>query len=338
MDISYRIRGGAALRGDVTVSGSKNAALPLMAGSLLCAGETVLHNVPHLRDIMMLLSTLEYLGAETSFQEGTVRIRTHKVQSKPIPAEHVSKLRGSIVLLGPLLARFGVVEMAYPGGCVLGKRPVGAHISALEQLGAEDMSTEDVVHLQGNLKPAHVVLPEFSVTATENVTLAAALLPGETTISIAAAEPHVQAVERMVARMGAEVEGVGTHTVRIRGKKNLTCVTETVIPDYLEAGVFILAALLTGGKVRVHGLDHDHLTLFLDVLRRMGGIVKYDTHDHVLFVDGELSSLVSTRVQTNIYPGFPTDLLPPLGGSPDAGQGRESYFRVPVRRPHGLSL
>lgn len=313
MEISYRIRGEAALRGDVTVSGAKNAALPLMAGSLLCAGETVLHNVPHLRDVTMLLSTLEYLGAETSFQEGTVRIRTHKVQSKPIPSEYVSKLRGSIVLLGPLLARFGVVEMAYPGGCVLGKRPVGAHITAFEQLGAQNMSTEDIVHLQGNLKPAHVVLPEFSVTATENVVLAAALLPGETTISIAAAEPHVQAVERMIARMGAEVEGIGTHTVRIRGKKNLACVTETVIPDCLEAGVFILAALLTGGKVRVHGLDPDHLTLFLDVLQRMGGVVKYDMHDHVLFVDGELSSLVSTKVQTNIYPGFPTDLLPPLG-------------------------
>jgi len=313
MDINYRIRGGVPLRGDVTISGSKNAALPLIAGSILCAGETVLHNVPHLRDIRTLLDILEFLGAETSFQEGTVRIRTHKLTSKPIPSEYVSKLRGSIVLLGPLLARFGVAEMSYPGGCVLGKRPVGAHISALEQLGAKNMSTEEVVHLQGSLKPAHVVLSEFSVTATENVVLAAALLPGETTVSIAAAEPHVQAVERMVQHMGAEVDGVGTHTVKIRGKKDLACATETVVPDYLEAGVFVLAALVTGGKVRLHGTDPEHLLLFLDVVARMGGIWKYDAAENVLFVDGELSSLVSTKVQTNIYPGFPTDLLPPLG-------------------------
>ena len=313
MDINYRIRGGVPLRGDVTISGSKNAALPLIAGSILCAGETVLHNVPHLRDIRTLLDILEFLGSETSFQEGTVRIRTHKLTSKPIPSEYVSKLRGSIVLLGPLLARFGVAEMSYPGGCVLGKRPVGAHISALEQLGAKNMSTEEVVHLQGSLKPAHVVLSEFSVTATENVVLAAALLPGETTVSIAAAEPHVQAVERMVQHMGAEVDGVGTHTVKIRGKKDLACATETVVPDYLEAGVFVLAALVTGGKVRLHGTDPEHLLLFLDVVARMGGIWKYDAAENVLFVDGELSSLVSTKVQTNIYPGFPTDLLPPLG-------------------------
>ena len=313
MDINYRIRGGVPLRGDVTISGSKNAALPLIAGSILCAGETVLHNVPHLRDIRTLLDILEFLGAETSFQEGTVRIRTHKLTNKPIPAEYVSKLRGSIVLLGPLLARFGVAEMSYPGGCVLGKRPVGAHISALEQLGAKNMSTEEVVHLQGTLKPAHFVLPEFSVTATENVVLAAALLPGETTVSIAAAEPHVQAVERMVQSMGAEVEGIGTHTVKIRGKKDLACATETVVPDYLEAGVFVLAAIVTGGKVRLHGMDPEHLLLFLDVIRRMGGIWKYDAAENVLFVDGELSSLVATKAQTNIYPGFPTDLLPPLG-------------------------
>ncbi len=313
MNISFRIRGGGALKGDVAISGAKNAALPLIAGSLLCAGETVLTNVPRLRDIEVLLAILTYLGAETSFQDGTVRIRTHKVQSKPIPGEFVSKLRGSIVLLGPLLARFGVVEMAYPGGCVLGKRPVAAHVSALEQLGAKNMSTDDVLHLQGALRPAHVILPEFSVTATENAVLAASILPGETTISIAATEPHVQAVERFVQKMGAEVEGIGTHTVRIRGQEKMICVSEAVIPDYLEAGVFVLAALLTGGKVRLHGLDPEHLLLFLDVIARMGGICKYDAAEGVLFVDGELSSLEASKVQTNIYPGFPTDLLPPMG-------------------------
>lgn len=326
MDISYRIHGGVSLRGDVTVSGSKNAALPLIAGSVLCSGETVLHNVPRLRDIEILLRILDFLGAETSFQDGTVRIRTHNVQSKPIPAEFVSKLRGSIVLLGPLLARFGVVEMSYPGGCVLGKRPVNAHLSALEQLGAKNMSTDEVLHLQGTLTPGHIILPEFSVTATENAVLAASLLPGETTIDIAAAEPHVQDVELLVREMGAEVEGIGTHTVKVRGTKNLKCVTHTVIPDYLEAGVFILASLVTGGKIRVHGLDPSHLLLFLDVIKRMGGVMKYDEKEKFLFVDGELSSLDAVRVQTNIFPGFPTDLLPPLGVAMTQAKGVSRIF------------
>jgi len=325
MDIRYNIQGGIPLRGDVTISGSKNAALPMIAGSLLCSGETVLHNVPDLRDVRSMLSILEFLGAETSFQDGTVRIRTHNVQSKSIPAEYVSKLRGSIVLLGPLLSRFGVVEIAYPGGCVLGKRPVGAHIGALEQLGADNMSTEEILHLQGELSPAHIVLPEFSVTATENAVLAAALLPGETRIDIAAAEPHVQAVEKMVQAMGVEVEGIGTHTVIIRGRKDLKCVTTTVPFDYLEAGCLVLAAILTKGKVRLHGTDQEHLLSFLDAVRRLGGVYKYD-EDGVLFVDGELSSLQALSIKTNVFPGFPTDLQAPIGVALSQAHGVSRIF------------
>lgn len=313
MDIRYRITGGTPLRGDVDISGSKNAALPLIAATVLCEGETVLHNVPLLRDTRIMLEILEYLGAETSFQNGTVRVRTHNLQSKPIPAEFVSRLRGSIVLLGPLLARFGVAEMAYPGGCVLGKRPVEAHLSALEQLGAEDMSSEEVLHLQGALKPGHVVLPEFSVTATENALLAAALLPGETRIDMAAAEPHVQDVCHLVQKMGAEVDGVGTHTLIVRGKKDLQCTEHNVTFDYLEAGALVIAALVTRGKVRLHGVDKFHLLSFLDALRRAGAVWKYDEADKVLLVDGEISSLRALEVRTNIFPGFPTDLQAPMG-------------------------
>jgi len=325
MDIQYRVQGGTALRGDVTIGGSKNAALPMMAGSVLCSGETVLHNVPDLRDVRSMLSILEFLGGETSFQNGTVRIRTHNLQSKPISSEFVSKLRGSIVLLGPLLARFGVVEMAYPGGCVLGKRPVGAHIGALEQLGAQNMSTEEVLHLQGELRPGRIVLPEFSVTATENAVLAAALLEGETRIDIAAAEPHVQAVEMMARDMGAEVEGIGTHTVVVRGKKSLQCVSATVPFDYLEAGCLVIAALVTKGKVRLHGTDPEHLLSFLDTIQRLGGICKYND-EGVLFVDGEISSLQSLNVKTNIFPGFPTDLQAPMGVALTQAKGVSRIF------------
>lgn len=313
MDTRFHITGGVPLRGDVEISGSKNAALPLIAASVLCAGEAVLHNVPRLRDVRKMLEILEFLGAETSFQGGTVRIRTHNMQPREIPMEYVSKLRGSIVLLGPLLARFGEVQMAYPGGCVLGKRPVEAHITALTQLGAQDISTPDCLHLRGTLTPGHVILPEFSVTATENAVLAAACIQGETRIDLAAAEPHVQEVERLAASMGASVEGVGTHSVTVVGNKRLQCAEHTVPSDYLETGAFIIGALVTRGKVRLHGVDASHLLSFLEAIKRMGGVWKYDAAESILFVDGEISSLQSTEVRTNIFPGFPTDLQAPMG-------------------------
>jgi UDP-N-acetylglucosamine 1-carboxyvinyltransferase len=313
MDIRYRITGGVPLKGDITISGSKNAALPLIAASVLTEGETVLTNVPFLRDIKVILKILDFLGAETSFVDGTVRIRTHNLQSKPIPAEYVSKIRGAIVLLGPLLARFGVVEMSYPGGCVLGKRSVEAHIAALTQLGAEDMSTDEVLHLQGTLKAGTIILPEFSVTASENAIMAAALTPGETRIEMVAAEPHVQALQNFVKKMGAEVEGIGSHTVTVHGRETLECKEFRVPPDYIEAGCFVIATLVTRGKVRIHDFEYDHLISFLDTVKRMGGEWKYDAAEKVLLVDGELSSLKATSVKTNIFPGFPTDLMSPMG-------------------------
>lgn len=314
MDIRYRVQGGKPLRGDVTIGGAKNAALPLIAGSVLVDGVTVLHNVPRLRDTLKLLEILEFLGASTSFDaKGTVQIDASGMTSKPIPHDLVSKLRGSIVLLGPLLARFGVAEMAYPGGCVLGKRPVGAHVLALEQMGAQNMSSNDVLHLQGKLKPSRVILPEFSVTATESAILAASLVEGETTVEIAAGEPHVQATAELVQKMGAAVEGAGTHTVKVQGKKALQPAEQKVISDYLEAGVMVIAALVTRGKVRLHDVEMDHLVSFLDTVRRAGGEWKYDENEKILFVDGEISSFKSCEIRTNIFPGFPTDLQAPMG-------------------------
>lgn len=326
MEITYRVRGGIPLVGDVALSGSKNAALPLLAGSVLAQGETVLRNVPRLRDTLAMLKILDFLGAETSFEEGTVRIRAEKIRSQPIPAEYVSALRGSIVLVGPLLARFGVVEMAYPGGCVLGKRPLGAHVEAFQQMGAEDMSTDETLHLQGTLQPSHVILPEFSVTATESVVLAAAAVPGETRIDLAAAEPHVQEVERFAVKMGAKVEGIGSHTVTVHGKKPLTAVEFAVTSDYLEAGVLVLAALVTRGKLRIHGIDREHLLSFLDTLRRFGAVWKYDSGEQSLFIDGELSSLKSMSVRTNVFPGFPTDLQAPMGVAMTQASGVSRMF------------
>lgn len=325
MDLTYSVRGGVPLTGDVIVGGSKNAVLPLLATSILAEGETVFRNVPDLSDVRAMLKILDFLGAETSFENNTVRINATKIQSKPIPDEYVCNVRGSIVMLGPLLARFGVAEMGYPGGCVLGKRPVGAHIEALTQLGAVDTSTDQVLHLQGKLTPGHVILPEFSVTATENAVAAAALTPGITTIELAAAEPHVQDVCKFVQSMGAKVEGIGSHTLTIHGAKTLKGVEHTVISDYLEAGVFVLAGLVTRGKVRVHDLDRSHLFAFFDVLRRAGAKFQFEK-DGTLVVDGESSSLRAMAIRTNIFPGFPTDLQSPMGVLMTQAQGVSRMF------------
>lgn len=327
MDVQYRIRGGSSLQGEVDIGGSKNATLPLLAASVLTDGEMVFTNVPRIRDVEVMLNILEYLGAATSFSPtGTVRVCTSLLRSKPIPEALVSRLRGSIVLLGPLLARFGIVEMAYPGGCVLGKRPIHAHIAGLEQLGARSMGSETMLHLQGALRPRRVILPEFSVTATENVLLAAALLPGETRIDLAACEPHVQDLQRLLSAMGAHIDGQGTHSVFVRGKAALQGVHHTVIPDYLEAGVFVIAGLVTRGKVRLRGVEQEHLIAFLDVLRRCGGVWRYDDRERTLFVDGELSSLQAMSVRTNVHPGFPTDLQAPMGVAMTQAKGVSRLF------------
>jgi UDP-N-acetylglucosamine 1-carboxyvinyltransferase len=182
--------------------------------------------------------------------------------------------------------------------------------------------------LQGKLKAGHVVLPEFSVTATENAILAAALTPGETRIDMAAAEPHVQAVEEFVTAMGARVEGIGTHTVIVHGVESLNCTEFRVPSDYLEAGALTIATLATGGKVRLHDVEYEHLVNFLDKLRIMGAVWKYDAEEKVLLVDGEISTLKAVNIQTNIFPGFPTDLQAPIGVAMTQAKGVSRMHEV----------
>lgn len=328
LNIRYRIRGGKPLHGTITISGSKNAALPLLAGTLLCTGDCVLKNVPRLRDTDTMLAILKFLGARVSVEGTTVTVNTDAVKNKPIPHNLVSKLRGSIVLLGPLLARFGEVEMAYPGGCVLGKRPVEAHISAFSQMGAEDLSIGTVLHVKGTLKPGDIVLSEFSVTATENALLAAALTAGETCVELTAAEPHVQDVCAFLIERGIRIDGVGSHTLIVHGRKGLLKGgTHTVTSDYLEAGALLIAGIVTRGSVRVRGADHHHLTSFIGALRRAGAVVTVEKNGDII-ADGAKSNLVSTRIQTNIFPGFPTDLQAPFGVLLTQAEGVSRIFEV----------
>lgn len=328
MDVRYRVHGGVPLQGEVSVGGSKNAALPLIAASLLVAGDVILENVPRIRDVEVMLELLEHLGAKTSSQGNTIRINASAARSRPLPKELVSKLRASILFLGPLLARFGVAEMAYPGGDVIGKRPVHAHILAFEQLGIRNMSNDTMLSLQGTLRPGEVVLPEFSVTATENILMAAALQPKHTRIELAAAEPHVQDLCTFLTATGASIEDIGSHRLRIRGTGAATSVRHHVPFDYIEAGSLVIAALVTKGKVRIHGVERAPLLMFLEILRRGGAVLKLDEQEKTLFVDGELSLLQAMHVQTNIYPGFPSDLQAPIGVAMTQAKGVSRIFEV----------
>ncbi len=328
MDVRYRIQGGVPLQGDVTISGSKNAALPIIAATILVKGETILRNVPRLSDVETMLSILRFLGAETAVEDTTIRINTASLVNAPIPHEFVSKLRGAIVLLGPLLSRFGRVEMSYPGGCVLGKRPVNAHLAAFIQMGVRDLSTDDSLCLEGHVIGGEVILPEFSVTATENVLIAAALAQGETRIHLAAAEPHVQDLCHFLQLLGVSIQGIGSHTLLIQGSPSINNQAEyTVVSDYLEAGCMIIAGLVTRGELRVHGAVREHLISFLGAIERMGGVVRFDQHG-VIHVHGSRSSLRAIKLQTNIFPGFPTDLQAPIGIALTQAHGVSRVFEV----------
>ena len=309
-DLRYRIEGITPLRGEVTLSGAKNAALPCMCAALLTKEEVTLKNVPDIADVHALLEIFTFLGVEHSFAENTLKVCAKNLECKKIPHELVCKLRASILLLGPILARCGEVIMAYPGGCVIGKRPVDSHINALAQLGVENHSTDEILHLKGSIATGDVVLPEFSVTATENLLLASASSQGKVLIHIAACEPHVQDLCHCLTTMGARIEGGGTHNIIVSGKP-LHGAEHTITSDYLEAGFFALAGMLTGGNLKIHGARRQQLLSFLQAMTRLNAAWEFVSED-VLHVRGG-NTLRGCRIQTNVFPGFPTDLQAAFG-------------------------
>jgi UDP-N-acetylglucosamine 1-carboxyvinyltransferase len=326
----YRVEGILPLRGEVTVSGSKNAALPAMCAALLTEEEVTLRNVPDIADVHSLLQIFTFLNVDHSFEPGkggspgVLRLCARNLTNKPIPHEFVCKFRAAILLLGPLLARFGEAKMAYPGGCVIGKRSIDAHLDAFTQLGFENLSAEETVHLRGRVRSRDIVLPEFSVTATENLLLAVLGSPSaEVTVHLAAAEPHVQDLCRFLLAMGATMEGVGTHDLRLSGAR-LHGTVHTVTTDYLEAGFFALAGVLTGGDVRIRGAEASHLHAFLNALVRLGVDWEWESAN-LLHVRSGIP-LKACTIRTNIFPGFPTDLQAAMGVAMTQAHGVSRLF------------
>jgi UDP-N-acetylglucosamine 1-carboxyvinyltransferase len=308
----FLIEGRARLYGEVEVSGAKNAALKLAAAALLAPGKTVLHNVPSIKDVQTMLAVLEGLGAETTFSGHTLEIDASDIDSYMAPYELVRQMRASIVVLGPLAARFGEAEVSAPGGCNLGLRKFNFHLDGLRALGAEVELDHGFIKASaaGGLKGAEVNFEYPSVTATENVMMAAVLADGVTIIENGAREPEVVALADFLNAMGARVQGAGTGRIVIEGVEELEPIEWTVMPDRIEAGTFIMATAATGGEVAIRGARPDHLKMELEKLKEMGvdvealggplGGVRVRVEDP--------ARLTGTDVATLPFPGFATDL------------------------------
>ncbi|CAA9444900.1 MAG: UDP-N-acetylglucosamine 1-carboxyvinyltransferase [uncultured Rubrobacteraceae bacterium] len=305
----FFVEGGSRLCGEVTVSGAKNAALKLIAAALLAPGRTVLHNVPRIKDVETMLAVLDGLGARTEFSGNTLSIDASSIDSYTAPYDLVRQMRASIVVLGPLVARFGEAEVSAPGGCNLGLRKFNFHLDGLRALGAEvglDHGFIEAKARQG-LRGAEINFEYPSVTATENVMMAAVLARGTTIIENGAREPEVVALADFLNLMGARVFGAGTGRIVIEGVEELRAVEYAVMGDRVEAGTFMMATAATGGDVTVKGADPDHLKMELPKLREMGIDLSHAEGGVRVRVDdpGELGSV---DVSTLPFPGFATDL------------------------------
>lgn len=304
------VTGGTALSGSVPIAGAKNSALKLMAASLLAEGRTILRNVPRIQDCRTMVEVLEHLGAGVSWADGALAIDAADVRSVEAPYELVSRMRASILVLGPLLARFGRARVAMPGGCNIGSRKIDLHVRGLEVMGARFRSEHGFLEAETDgLRGAVINLDFPSVGATENVMMAAVAARGNTVIENAAREPELADLADLLASMGARISGVGTPTIEIEGVDRFCPVEHAVIPDRIEAGTFAIAACATGGRVVLDGARSDHLDLVLSKLADAGA--------NVSVVEGGIEVATDGRPRcvdlvTLPYPGFPTDLQPQI--------------------------
>jgi len=302
------VKGGARLKGRVEISGSKNSALPILAATLLTPETCVIHNVPDLSDIRFMLEIIRQLGAKVTFDNGTVTTRAEKVISE-VPYELVRKMRASICVLGPMIARCGQATISEPGGCSIGDRPIDIHLKGLAELGAASHTEGGNVYIpRAELIGKEIFLGgKFgsTVLGTDNVMMAATRAKGLTIIESAACEPEVRDLADFLKKMGAKIVGHGTRRVEIEGVKHLGGAEHTVIPDRIEAGTYMVAALITQGDVLLAGADPDHLVNVIDRMKSCGAHIKCNGEGIQVSAPRKLSSI---DLVTETYPGFPTDM------------------------------
>lgn len=310
MERKYVIKGGNPLKGEIEVSGAKNASLPAICATLLSPGIYKLKKVPKVRDVFCMLEIMEHLGATYQFEKEDLKIDTTSVSKVSVPYELASQIRASILFLGALLSAYKEAEVPLPGGCAIGKRPVDFHIRGLSQLGAEvNLEKGNLIVKAKKLKGTEIILDFPSVTATENLMMAGVLAEGETIIKNAAKEPEVVFLGEMLKKMGADIKGCGEDTIYIKGKKKLKPVKIEIIPDRIEAGTYIvLGALMEENEVVVKNVKEEHLKTPILKLEEIGVFLEKVGKD--AFKVKREKKLNPAKIVTSPYPGFPTDLQP----------------------------
>ena len=324
MERKYVIRGKKPLKGEIEVSGAKNASLPAICATLLAPGIYKLKKVPKVRDVFCMLRIMEHLGAVYKFEKDYLKIDTTGINRASVPYELASQIRASILFLGALVGAFKEAEVPLPGGCAIGKRPVDFHIRGLSQLGAEiKLDKGNLIVKAKKLKGTEIVLDFPSVTATENLMMAGCFAEGETIIKNAAKEPEVVFLGEMLKKMGANIKGYGEDTIYIKGKKKLKSINIKIIPDRIEAGTYlVLGALMEENEVVVKNVEEEHLETPIIKLEEMG--ITLEKVDKNSFLVKRGKSIFPVNVMTAPYPGFPTDLQP--------------FFAVLLTQAEGISF
>ena len=301
------INGGSKLEGEIAVQGAKNAALPVFAAALLTEEPVIIQNWPAISDVYYMLSILEHIGAYVAFEKDRLVIDTRRAQRWEMPDRLAKEIRSSIFMMGPILARFRMARFTYPGGCEIGSRPIDLHLRGLRSLGVNVTEAGGHIMCEGKkLKGGDVHLDYPSVGATENLMMAAALAPGQTTIRNAAREPEIVELQNVINLMGGNVKGAGTSTVTIEGKSHLGGFTYTCMPDRIVAGTFMAAAVVTNGCITLKNVVPEHLYSITAKLREAGA--KIDVYDDAITVTGQGRPKEMHLIETGPYPGFPTDM------------------------------
>lgn len=305
----YLVQKSNPLNGEVTISGSKNAVLPIMAAAVLTSGKCELSEVPALRDVDVMSKLLRSVGANVieDLENSYVEITTENIIADEAPYELVKKMRASILIMGPLLARTGKARIALPGGCAIGARPIDLHLKGFQALGAEIIEGHGYVEAKAEkLVGANIYLDFPSVGATENIIMAATLAEGTTVLENVAEEPEIVDLANFLNKMGAKIKGAGTDTIKIEGVKELSGVKHNVIPDRIETGTFMVAAAITRGNVLIKNAVPDHVKPIIAKLRECGVVIEYN--DESMLIRGDVNNLIATDIKTLPYPGFPTDM------------------------------
>ncbi len=308
----FEIIGGKQLKGEIAVFGSKNAATPILAATLLTAETSLIHNIPRIEDVLRMLEILESMGVEVAWKDDhSVQITPGNYDVTKLDQSLVKQLRSSILLLGALSAKQNHFSLSHPGGCVIGARPVDTHMDALHKLGVAVSKTARGYEIDATERKAStLVLRESSVTATENVLMLSSVLPGITTIKLAACEPHVADLCHFLMGLGVKIDGVGTTTLLVTGKENLQGTEHTLIPDANEAATFLILGAATKSPLTVVNAREEHLDAVLEKLREFG--VDFAIEDNqITVIPGMLEAV--TKVDTRVYPGIPTDVQAPFG-------------------------